>query len=53
MIFTKNERTNGDKREFEVRTLGHTFWISETEFRKELENGHLFFKANKLVHSWA
>ena len=53
MIFTKNERTNGTEREFEVRTLGHNFWIKETEFRKELENGHLFFKANKPVYNWA
>lgn len=53
MIFTKNERNVNGNREYEVRTLGTTFWIGETEFRKALQDEQLFFKANKPVHQWA
>ena len=53
MIFTKNEKTENGKRFFEVRTLGANFWIDETEFRQELTNGQLYFKANKPVMKWA
>lgn len=52
MIFTRNEKTVDGARKFEVRTLGMNYWIDEAEFRQALEQGHLFFKANKPVMKW-
>lgn len=50
MIFTRNKREVATGTEYEVRTLGHEFWLPETEFKQEVANGNVFYKANKPVY---
>lgn len=51
IIFTKNTRkTEKNQTEFEIRTLGATFWISEKEAQGYVDTEQAFFKANKPVY---
>ena len=49
MIYLKEKRTYYRKPQRLVRFLGHTFWISESEFVSEVAKGNVFYKANKPV----
>lgn len=49
MIFTKQTKQTDTGKQFQVRTLGAEFWVTETEFKKAVEDGQVFFKANKPV----
>lgn len=48
-IFTKQTRKVNGETEFEVRQFGFNSFITKKEFVKAVNDGHVFFKANKPV----
>lgn len=46
MIFTRKTKQTETGTKYEVRTLGHHFWIDEKEFKHHMNAGNLFYKVN-------
>ena len=50
IILNKKTKTENDKKLYSVRMLGIDTWLSEEEFKRQVINNNVFFKANKPVH---
>lgn len=50
IIFNKKTKTENDAKLYSVRMLGVDTWLSEEEFKRQVVNNNVFFKANKPVY---
>lgn len=47
MIFKKVTREVNGVKEYKVRMFGTETWLDKKEFKRQLINGNVFYKANK------
>lgn len=47
MIFKKATRVENGVKEYKVRMFGMETWLDEKEFKFQVANGNVFYKANK------
>lgn len=47
MIFKKATRVENGVKEYKVRMYGSDVWLDEKEFKRQVTNGNVFYKANK------
>lgn len=47
MIFKKATREVNGVKEYKVRMFGDEMWLEEKEFKFQVANGNVFYKANK------
>jgi hypothetical protein len=51
MIFKKATRVENGVKEYKVRMFGSDVWLDEKEFKRQVTNGNVFYKANKIMEA--